>query len=146
MLPSYINGMIVVIESSVSSVIPRQVWTFEVDGDDVRLLGEGDQHDPEYEKYAHFVQAKITQNVEGVTGSVDHLVHYEIKIYPSKSLKEGYLTNRPASITVVVIYIFIFTSAVFLAYEFLLKKTKGGFLCSQKSLVESSTTSSRKCP
>ena len=45
-LPNYIKGMICVLRSSIG-----QEYSYSVSGKDVKFLGEGDQHDPRYNKY-----------------------------------------------------------------------------------------------
>ena len=47
---------------------------------------------------------------------------FTIRIYPSSTMEDSYLTSQPIVITVVVGLIFIVTSAVFVVYDFCVEK------------------------
>ncbi len=117
-LPGYIKGLIVVLEKSTTEKESAQIFTYHISGDTVTLLGEGDRHDPNYDEYEHEVVANVAQEAE-ILGIVDFLVTYKLKIYPSKEFEQLYLTIRPLAMTLVVLVLFIFTSSVFLFYDYL---------------------------
>ncbi len=117
-LPNYINGMIVVLESSVSDSLGRQLWTYDVSGEVVTLLGEGDLHDKRFDKYEQRMQTNVAKEAEDL-GIVDFLITYKIRIYPSKELQNGYISAKPAILTVIVICVFILTSCIFGTYDYM---------------------------
>ncbi len=120
-LPTYIEGMVVVLESSVSSELPKQLWTYEVNGEDVSLLGEGDLHNPEYDNFEHIVKGNVARDAEELS-IVDYLITYKMRMYPSQRFEYSYLSYRPLIMTIVVVCIFGLTSIIFLAYDCLIKK------------------------
>ena len=119
-LPGYINGMIVVLESIVSDTVPKQLWTYDVSGEVVTLLGEGDLHDPQFDEYQHSVQANVAKEAIDL-GIVDYLITYRLRIYPSTEFRNGYLSHKPEIMTAVVMCVFVLTSMMFGAYDYLIR-------------------------
>ena len=72
-LPDHIKGLICVLESSIG-----QIYSYSISGDTVTLLGEGDQHDTQYDEYAHDVQGKILVDNVG-----RKFITYKLHMYPS---------------------------------------------------------------
>lgn len=126
-LPAYIEGMIVVLESSVSGDVDRQLWTYDVSGETVTLMGEGDLHDPRFDEFEHGVQASVARE-EIELGIVDFLIAYKILIYPSSRFEGKYLSRKPAVMTAIVICIFVLTSLIFLAYDYLLNNRQNAIM------------------
>jgi len=116
-LPGYIKGLIVVLESVADEVNP-QSFTYSIWGEQVTLLGEGDLHDPRFDSYEHQVNASVAQDAQDL-GIVDYLVTYRIRIYPSLTFQNQYLTVRPLAMTFTVIAMFVLTSTIFLLYDYL---------------------------
>lgn len=114
-LPNYIKGMICVLRSSTG-----QEYSYSVSGKDVKFLGEGDQHDPRYNKYKEVVNATLG-NTEELLGQVDYLITYTLLMYPSETFESQYVTNRAAIYTAGVVLIFLCTSALFLLYDYLVE-------------------------
>ena len=117
-LPGYIKGLIVVLEKSTPDTQDEHTFTYSISGEDVTLLGEGDLHDPTYDQYKHVVIANVAQDAIDL-GIVDFLITYKLRIYPSREFEDLYLTIRPLAMTLVVVVLFIFTSGVFLTYDYL---------------------------
>mmetsp|Transcript_22587 Transcript_22587/g.45482 ORF Transcript_22587/g.45482 Transcript_22587/m.45482 type:complete len:866 (+) Transcript_22587:145-2742(+) len=114
-LPNYIKGMICVLQSSTG-----QVYSYSVSGNDVTFLGEGDKHDPKYDKYKEVVQATLGNTAEQI-GQVDYLITYTLVMYPSQTFENEYVTNRAGIYTAGVVLIFLCTSALFLLYDYLVE-------------------------
>eukprot|EP00978_Attheya_sp_CCMP212_P025572 scaffold82467_cov54-Attheya_sp.AAC.6 len=113
LLPDYIEGMICVLKSS-----SGQTFTYRIGGDEVEALGDGDLHDPAYNNLEHRVDASIT----GIgLSEVDNFVTFQLLIYPSKELESAYKSSCPIIYTVIVIVIFLFTTALFLLYDYLVQ-------------------------
>lgn len=114
-LPNYIKGMICVLRSSIG-----QEYSYSVSGNDVTFLGEGDRHDPKYDKYKEEVQATLGRTEEEL-GNVDYLITYTLVMYPSQAFEDAYVTNKAAIYTAGVVLIFLCTSALFLLYDYLVE-------------------------
>ena len=85
------------------------------------FLGEGDKHDPKYDKYKEVVRATLGGRKEGQIGQVDYLITYTLVMYPSQTFENEYVTNRAAIYTAGVVLIFLCTSAIFLLYDYLME-------------------------
>ena len=110
-LPDYIKGMIVVLESSTG-----QIYSYSISGDTVMLLGEGDRHNPKYDEYKNSVQGKLLVDNRGQT-----YITYTIHLYPSDEFTAQYVTNRAAIYAAGTVLIFLFTASVFLLYDYLVE-------------------------
>jgi hypothetical protein len=126
-LPGYIKGLIVVLESSVSDELDKQQFTYSISGDEVTLIGEGDKHDVRFDDFEHVVFANVAQDAENL-GIVDYLIMYELRIYPSMVFQEQYLTKQPLIMTIVVIFIFVLTSVIFLIYDYLVHNRQNAIM------------------
>jgi class 3 adenylate cyclase len=126
-LPDYIKGMVCVLRSS-----KGQQYSYSISGHAVTLLGEGDMHDADYNKYGHRIKANVVN--KGVTVDDDdaeddyhgrdhrsRLITYELHMYPSPEFKSQYVTNRPAIYAAAVVLIFLFTAGLFLLYDYLVE-------------------------
>jgi len=111
-LPDYIKGMICVLESSTG-----QIFSYSISGDTVTLLGEGDQHDTNYDEYAHDVQGKLLVDNQGG----EKYITYKLHMYPSSEFEAQYVTNRAAIYAAGAVLIFVFTAGLFLLYDYLVE-------------------------
>ncbi|CAB9501980.1 Receptor-type guanylate cyclase gcy [Seminavis robusta] len=126
-LPENSNGIIVVVEQSCGAAVP---FTYRIDGAQTTYLGTGDHHDP---KYDHMVRSVVLQaltdptlfdrgsSYTGVPLSTDFCPN-TIKIYPSQDMEDNHRTNTPLYLTIVAACIFVFTSLVFVFYDFLVER------------------------
>eukprot|EP00980_Cylindrotheca_fusiformis_P023267 scaffold10305_cov123-Cylindrotheca_fusiformis.AAC.2 len=100
----------------------RNVMTYQVSGPDVILLGEEDLHDPEYND---FVVSKVFVNLDF---DQSHLPEgscvpvLTLHVYPSSELEDSMKTDNDIIYTVVVVVIFVFTTLVFLLYDFSVRR------------------------
>jgi class 3 adenylate cyclase len=120
-LPSYITGLIVVLESNLSNEMELQRFTYTITGPDVTLIGEGDMHDPAFDSYRREAEANIAGGTFDELDGVDHLITYKVTMYPSKEFQNVHLTNRPMIYTVVVVCIFVLNALIFWLYDFLVE-------------------------
>eukprot|EP00980_Cylindrotheca_fusiformis_P005076 scaffold1075_cov104-Cylindrotheca_fusiformis.AAC.6 len=126
------DGIVVVLESACPKLVEagistgrenltesdRNIITYQVDGPDAVLLGDSDLHDPKYEALAVsevFIDLDIdpSQLPEGACVPV-----LTLHVYPSAELEASFRTDNSIIYTVVVVVIFVFTSLVFLLYDF----------------------------
>ena len=70
LLPSYINGIVCVIGTNIG-----QSYTFLVNGDDVRVIGKGDLHDPLYDSMIYTVDRSVEVTEDGKLGVVDNFTN-----------------------------------------------------------------------
>lgn len=110
LLPDYIKGMVCVLQSSTGQTV-----SYSISGDSVMFLGEGDKHDPTYGRYRRSVQAKLL--LEGT----QKFITYQLHIFPSREFEAQYVTSRAAIYSAGVVLIFLFTSALFLTYDYLVE-------------------------
>jgi len=124
-LNDHYEGLIAVLESSSSTRVdlvngvPRQLWTYEITRDEDIICSEGDLHDPAFKKYMYEINTNVA--IEGGAGleTVDNLITFKLSLYPSKTMRQNFVSKRPVTYTVVMLFIFIFVSLVFLIYDHL---------------------------
>ena len=116
----------------------NQTFTYEIksNGHDVNYLGIGDLHDQKYnylEKMSSVVDLGIASKFDdahnlrpksytGVPLSDTAGCPYTLRVYPTAGLEEAYLSSEPARTTAVIIFIFVFTSLVFLIYDWCVER------------------------
>eukprot|EP00980_Cylindrotheca_fusiformis_P003085 scaffold719_cov117-Cylindrotheca_fusiformis.AAC.5 len=96
----------------------RNIITYQVDGPNAVILGETDLHDRKYDALVVsevFVDLHIDQSHLPEGSCVPVLT---LHVYPSAELEEEFHTDNATIYTVVVIAIFVFTSLVFLFYDY----------------------------
>eukprot|EP00980_Cylindrotheca_fusiformis_P018316 scaffold5975_cov99-Cylindrotheca_fusiformis.AAC.1 len=96
----------------------RNIITYQVDGPNAVFLGEDDLHDPNYDALVVsevFVDLGIDQSQLPEGSCVPVLT---LHVYPSAELEDSFKTKNDIIYTVVVVVIFVFTSLVFLLYDF----------------------------
>eukprot|EP00980_Cylindrotheca_fusiformis_P008669 scaffold1849_cov115-Cylindrotheca_fusiformis.AAC.7 len=122
------NGINVVVESACprsdeddkQRIAPteRNIVTYLINGRDAVMLEEADVHDPKYDAFvvsAVFADFGIfrSQVPEGTC-----LPRMTLYVYPSTELEDSLQTDNAVIYTVVVVVIFVFTTLVFLLYDF----------------------------
>lgn len=88
-----------------------------------RYLGGGDVHDNDYN---HLVKTSSFSDLGGNrkysgAGVNKDFCPYWVKVYPSDVMKDIFTSSDPIIFTVVAVAIFLFTSIVFLCYDFLVQ-------------------------
>lgn len=105
------------------------VFTHEITGLRSSLLGVGDLHESKYDYLEHVVAYGRPTNVDMNEDIVSHIdgadsshCQYTMSIYPTVEFEESYQTNNAAIYTTVVVLIFVFTTFVFVVYDFLVQR------------------------
>jgi hypothetical protein len=124
-LPDGGEGVICVLENT-----QGQEFSFRLDGPDVTYLGAGDRHDAKHNDLEHY--ANVAEYLQGRAGPETRSYtaielnpefnNYKLRVYPSQSFQDAYVTNKPAIYTVVAAFIFFVTSCIFLLYDYLVER------------------------
>jgi hypothetical protein len=103
-------------------------FTFQINGPDVFFLGRGDLHD----KHFDYLEVSAWLNdlsefkggneaYSGIPLDEDYCP-FHIRVYPSTTMEDDYVTNDATIFTVASIMIFVFTAATFLVYDYLVER------------------------
>eukprot|EP00980_Cylindrotheca_fusiformis_P021448 scaffold8302_cov91-Cylindrotheca_fusiformis.AAC.2 len=122
-------GIIVVLKTACPDLCNREdgmtahIASYRIDGSSAEYLGDSDMHNPKFtsmEITDIFVDLGIdeSQLPEGATCVPTLSLH----VYPSEDLEMSFQTNDAVVYTVVVAFIFIFTSLVFLLYDYFVRR------------------------
>jgi class 3 adenylate cyclase len=107
-----------------------QVISYQVVGKEATYLGEGDYHDQDY----NYLQqsARFSEMIESGSGSIFRTYSgvplnaeqcpYTLRIYPTYDMYYSYLTWRPSVYTSAVVLTFVFTSLIFILYDYLVQR------------------------
>ena len=95
------------------------VFTYIIDGSESHYIGQGDMHSEEYDYLEHTVPFGPAVNV---TDNQEEHCEYTLHLYPTEEFEEGYQTAKPAVFTIVVVAVFVFTTCVFIFYDYLVTK------------------------
>jgi hypothetical protein len=112
------NGLVCVVRDTCGDV-----FSYRIDGPRATFLGNGDHHDSEYDSLEFAVLfAPFVDFSDADDDSVDAHCEYSLHIYPTQDLEDEYHTSKPAVFTSVVVLVFLFTSLVFMTYDFLVQR------------------------
>jgi class 3 adenylate cyclase len=89
-------------------------FTYEIRGSEAIYLGEGDLHDTEH------TDLGMSSDFSAFSSHDECVFTYTV--YPSEQFNEDFESNEPVIWTVVVVLVFVFTSAVFLMYDFVVQR------------------------
>ena len=117
------NGLVVIIGNECD-----QVFTYELDGQQVNYLGPGDRHDSRFvgmEVSSTFVdlrsQAAIGNRMYTGLALDEDFCPYYIRVYPSQKLKDSYNSASPVIVALAAVVIFAFVFVHFLLYDWLVE-------------------------
>jgi Adenylate and Guanylate cyclase catalytic domain len=115
------NGIILVLENKCDGPV-----TYEINGKDVKFIGKGDSHDvrlDDMERRASFENFRTLQDgsASGISFQHDYCT-VSIRIYPSQNFIESQRSSMPLYMTLVVLFVFLFTSILFLFYDRLVER------------------------
>jgi hypothetical protein len=119
-LPPGSNGITVVIGNECG-----QQFTYRLHGPSAEYLGDGDHHETKYSDQGWFSKVSslsefaITDSRYSGAELSDDFCPYWIKLYPSDELLSEHTTNDPIIFTTIAVFIFLFTSVIFLVYDYL---------------------------
>jgi len=117
-LPDQTRGIIVMLEST-----ENQTYTYEVNGAEALYIGEGDFHDGCYDNLEVTTSfGTFMGEVGGETPAEERFAAYRLRIYPSRAMQDEYLTRLPSQFAWILAATFVFTSLVFLAYDFFVER------------------------
>eukprot|EP00980_Cylindrotheca_fusiformis_P001367 scaffold343_cov94-Cylindrotheca_fusiformis.AAC.3 len=121
-------GIILVLEGACAAQSSGQedwlafVMSYRIDGQDAEYLGDSDLHNPKYndmEVQDIFVDLGVDESQLPEGSCVPVMT---LHVYPSEDLEKSFQTNNSVIYTAVVAVIFIFTSLVFLLYDYFVRR------------------------
>ena len=119
-LPSNINGITVVLENKCDGF-----YTYELQGAEAYVVGEGDQHDLTYNKWVRSTEVTLDVLEDGTATGLrfnQGECPYSLHVYPTEEFYEGIVTHDPIIITFAVGMVFFFTIILFLFYDRLVER------------------------
>ena len=110
LLPETAKGIIAVLDNTC-----EQSFTFSIYGRRASFLGNGDLHDSKYDdmevstEYGVFLKRSPLVDMGGC--------FYRVRVYPSQEMEDDHLTFGPLIFCLSILAVFVFTVAVFIAYD-----------------------------
>ena len=145
-LPDQVRNVVGVLENTCGN----QVFSFEINANQKAIyLGAGDFHDREFDYMEESVSFNdfVVENTKngtsltysGVTVNDEHCP-FTLRVYPSATMRDQTLTNKPIIYTILVASAFLFTAVVLGLYDCIVEKRNRIILDNAKasSLVLSS--------
>jgi class 3 adenylate cyclase len=129
------DGIVTVLENTCG-----QVYTFKVVENQIEFVGEGDFHDTAFDslevssttdQFLNLVSS-ISPRRGFQTLASNWGCAYIVRVYPSTSMRSRYLNNKPRAETFIVVSVFVFTSSVFLLYDFIVRRLQAKVMSSAK--------------
>jgi hypothetical protein len=102
-----------------------QSYTFQVEDQKVIYLQEGDHHDRHYDHLEEMIDlgsAVSDDSIYSGTFLNQDYCPFSLHVYPSASLEQEYYSKKPAIYTTLVVVVFLFTSLVFVGYDYLVER------------------------
>eukprot|EP00934_Nitzschia_sp_Nitz4_P004178 Nitzschia sp. Nitz4//scaffold273_size25297//1398//4964//NITZ4_008313-RA/size25297-processed-gene-0.16-mRNA-1//1//CDS//3329545238//4168//frame0 len=123
LLPSGVEGLVIVISTS-----NNNAFSYQLNGPDVVFLGFGDNHETKYNDYS--LETSLRGLGEYKSGGIvytglylsEELSKYTFRLYPSTTFESQYTSANPWIYTAVAVTIFLFTTAVFIVYDWLVER------------------------
>eukprot|EP00980_Cylindrotheca_fusiformis_P018545 scaffold6142_cov116-Cylindrotheca_fusiformis.AAC.2 len=124
-------GVIVVLQSACPTLnryaesfgnFASGVVTYRIDGPNAEYLGDADLHDPRYDGMENsdvFVDLGIDESELPDGTCIPTLT---LHVYPSEDLEQSFQTSKATEYTEVVVVGFVFTSLVFLLYDYFVRR------------------------
>ncbi|KAG7361432.1 family 3 adenylate cyclase [Nitzschia inconspicua] len=124
---SFVPCIIVVLKNSLG-----QAETYRIDGSDAFYVGQGDLHDAAYDDIVEFesIVDYLTNRASPLTQSytaanlTNAYTEYQMFVYPSSVTEAVYVTNEPMLYAVGIGSVFLFVTAVFLMYNYLVERRR----------------------
>lgn len=114
LLPSGSNGVCVVLRNTCD-----QVYTYRVDGLEASFVGIGDLHETQYDGFAGPVG--YFSQYDAVKGG-ELSCQYSVQAFASREFENIFVTANPWYFSIALAAVFVFTSAVFLLYDYAVEK------------------------
>jgi len=115
-LPQDAGGIIVIVESTCGDIM-----TFRINGPECEFVGDGDHHNSHYndllleDDFFSLKDVNDNSTVELPDGLC--MPELTVRIYPSDQLRDVFITKQPTLYACAVVFVFLFTSFVFLIYD-----------------------------
>ncbi|CAB9497505.1 Receptor-type guanylate cyclase gcy [Seminavis robusta] len=124
-LPPGANGIHVILENQCD-----QTYTYRVDGTEAQFLGHGDLHDTKYDYLETQVDLTLGKDIYAYDNNQEEQdqdrleadCRYKLRVYPSQEFHDDHTSNKPLLYTISLAAVFIFTSAVFLLYDYCVER------------------------
>lgn len=121
-LPDGVNGVYCVLQNTWD-----QVFTYNIRGNDVVYMGEGDLHDTTYDdmqviiEFSHFFEGNDDLSASLESGGAG--MQYWLAVYPSEELESAYKSNNPMIFALISISAFVLMTLTFVLYDwFVIRK------------------------
>ena len=124
-LPPNALGIYCVIKNTAGQAI-----TYRLDGSSVTFLGSGDLHDSTYDDYeiqadaaSYYSKFSSPETKSYTSVEIDFdFMSYSLHVFPSQETEDYYVNGDALVFTVIILAVFLFTSLVFTAYDFLVAR------------------------
>ena len=124
-LPADSNALLVVVSSD--EKCQQSSLSFEVSGEAVAYIGEGDLHQNDFNNMmvstmlTDFMKQDSTDYYTGVPVNADHCP-WKISIYATQDMEDAFYTLLPLYLVLSGLLIFVWTCAIFMSYDWLVEK------------------------
>ena len=123
-LPATDKGYHVVIENGCDPA-GENAFTYEVDGPEVKVLGNGNRHDPKFTSYhvvGYFSDEFVKDGTPQGLRYNDDSCSYVFNVYPNQAHYDKYVTSTPTMLSLSISVVFAFTIGMFLLYDRLVER------------------------
>ena len=126
---SYFEGILPPNSKAVVLVISNACYgeyTYKVDGNTVKVLGEGDLHSRKYDSYKR--TADFAADITVPDGTSHGILldqgecTYKIAVYPSDEMYKAFHTRLPWLVALSIVLVFLFSICMFLIYDRLVER------------------------
>jgi Adenylate and Guanylate cyclase catalytic domain len=114
------------------NVAANQYFTFQVKGNEVSFVAEGDHHDPRYDDILMVESSLDAFDNLGIAIKVEYLV----RVYPTRSFEDEYITNHPALFAGFVVMAFFIAGVAFLLYDHVVRRRQRVVLASAEQTTK----------
>ena len=128
-LPRGEKPIVVVLESTC-----QDTFTYELRGEDVALLGQGDLHSEAYDGIVQEAEFAAFASLDAVSGGQS--CSFSSRIYPTVEWSESFFTSNPYTYAAAVVSCFLVTTLVFIVYDCFVQKRN-------RTVMESATKTSQ---
>lgn len=140
-LPANSKGVVLLFQNPCGD----QSFTYQIDGSEPIFLGFGDNHEKteSFESMAMSRKLHELTNMDGLYTGLPmnaDFCPYTITAYPSSVMADDHLTSNPIIFTTVAALIFLFTSLLFLLYDWFVNRRQR--LIKQRALASGAIVSS----
>jgi Adenylate and Guanylate cyclase catalytic domain len=122
-LPPDSKGIVIVISSPCN-----QPFSYQINGPNTVYLGVGDWHDNTYESLNYHHTLCGNKNCSGAFSMYSgapletDTCPFTLTLYPSDAMKSEFTTKNPVIFSIVAVSIFLFTSLVFILYDYFVER------------------------